>query len=467
MGIEGLWEVLAPASERTSLAALAVRNRFEHSPPVAPYTVGVDVSVWFEQCQQPKWQRAHAQSGMNAPLRTFFFRLAHLSQHPIQLLFCYDGAERPAVKRGKRVFARDHWMVKPTRRILDAFNVPWREAWGEAEAELASMNVHHIVDAVLTDDSDVFAFGTHTVLRNSSLTPQGEINIYETSNVHRRVAPELTTDGFVLMAILCGGNYDEKGLPGCGKATALGMVRCGLAPALCAAAREVESSQDALKAWWESARHHLIDDPTGHLGCHHPKLAHNMPNPFPTPGVTTHYLRPALTPPNTLAAVPDPRSPNVTSLAELAQQLFGWDDAPTLLATFRRHVWGAVVVHDMLRDLKMTTTASPTVSQPPATNRSLSKHAVHGVECVNVPVPTDALSLDTLAAHKSVSKGHENATSHSGDFSVQVPQLVYTAWIQLGGRTRSLSLSSLSPRPCVKVGVCLPPSALPSPGSLF
>ena len=79
-------------------------------------------------------------------------------------------------------------MVKPTRLILDAFNITWHEAsslasdvppcqpadfWasrhsqvpGEAEAELASMNCHGIVDAVLTDDSDVFAFGARTVLR--------------------------------------------------------------------------------------------------------------------------------------------------------------------------------------------------------------------------------------------------------------------------------------------------------------
>jgi 5'-3' exonuclease len=44
-------------------------------------------------------------------------------------------------------------------------HIPSMQAPGEAEAELASMNTHHIIDAVLTDDSDVFVFGAQTVLR--------------------------------------------------------------------------------------------------------------------------------------------------------------------------------------------------------------------------------------------------------------------------------------------------------------
>ncbi|KIJ15216.1 hypothetical protein PAXINDRAFT_12129 [Paxillus involutus ATCC 200175] len=165
MGINGLWEVLAPAGQWVSIMALAVRDRYVGSPPFMPYTIAVDISIWFEQCQQQKWQRAHSQSGMNPALRVFFLHLAVLAGLPIRLLFCYDGPGRPAVKRGTKVSTRDHWMVEPTRRILNAFNIAWIEAGGEAEAELAAMNQRGIVDAILTDDSDVFAFGAHTVLR--------------------------------------------------------------------------------------------------------------------------------------------------------------------------------------------------------------------------------------------------------------------------------------------------------------
>ena len=40
-----------------------------------------------------------------------------------------------------------------------------RQAPGEAEAELASMNSLGIIDAVITDDSDIFLFGAVTVIR--------------------------------------------------------------------------------------------------------------------------------------------------------------------------------------------------------------------------------------------------------------------------------------------------------------
>lgn len=39
------------------------------------------------------------------------------------------------------------------------------QALGEAEAELAIMNRAGVVDAVLTDDSDVVIFGALTVIR--------------------------------------------------------------------------------------------------------------------------------------------------------------------------------------------------------------------------------------------------------------------------------------------------------------
>lgn len=135
-------------------------------PPFHPFVIGIDVSVWFEQCQQVTRGRARAQSGQNPALRTFLFRTARLNSFPVQLVFAYDGPDRPVLKRGKRVVtAKEHWMVKPTQRILDAFNIQWFTAKGEAEAELAAMCSVGAVDAVMTDDSDVFAFGCRRVIR--------------------------------------------------------------------------------------------------------------------------------------------------------------------------------------------------------------------------------------------------------------------------------------------------------------
>ncbi|KAF9218596.1 PIN domain-like protein, partial [Gyrodon lividus] len=123
-------------------------------------------------------------------------------------IFYYDGPEQSELKWGMHVSTCNHWMVKPTCCMLDVFNILWHKAYGEAEAKLASMNMHHIIDVVLTDNSDMFVFGAQTVLQNSSLNPEGEITLYEAHNILHSVSPQLTHEGFVLMAVLCGGDYD-------------------------------------------------------------------------------------------------------------------------------------------------------------------------------------------------------------------------------------------------------------------
>ncbi|KAG2030594.1 PIN domain-like protein, partial [Suillus americanus] len=96
---------------------------------------------------------------------TFLFRLARLARLPVQLVFAFDGNQRSQIKRGHRVSTNNHWMVKPMQRLLNAFNVQWIMAAGEAEAQLALMNGAGIIDSVMTDDSDIFVFGAQTVLR--------------------------------------------------------------------------------------------------------------------------------------------------------------------------------------------------------------------------------------------------------------------------------------------------------------
>ena len=49
--------------------------------------------------------------------------------------------------------------------MLDIFGIEWREAKGEAEAELAFLNSVGIIDAIMTDDVDAFLFGATTIIR--------------------------------------------------------------------------------------------------------------------------------------------------------------------------------------------------------------------------------------------------------------------------------------------------------------
>jgi Holliday junction resolvase YEN1 len=89
-------------------------------------------------------------------------------------------------KRNKTVRGTEHWLVSDTQEMLDCFGIPWvnvgrsshyfhdyfhaiflicLQARGEAEAELAWMSREGLIDAVLTDDSDIFVFGASTILR--------------------------------------------------------------------------------------------------------------------------------------------------------------------------------------------------------------------------------------------------------------------------------------------------------------
>ncbi|KAG1897552.1 uncharacterized protein F5891DRAFT_1191747 [Suillus fuscotomentosus] len=328
MGINGLWELLEPAAKTIPVISLALQGCYIGPAPHLPYVVGVDASGWFEQCQQGKWHRAHTQTGQNPALRTFLFRLARLAQYPLQLIFCYDGNQRPGVKRGHIVSLNEHWMVKPTQRILDAFNTEWIVAAGEAEAQLALMNRAGIIDAVMTDDSDIFIFGAQTVLRNSTFLSD-TIKIYTVSTIQEHIDHSLTGDAFVTIAICCGGDYDKNGLPG--------AMHSG--------------NQDlSLQRWQNIAEYHLASNPTGKMGRSHPALAHSLSDSFPNPGIINLYAHPAVTPLTELPKLRPPTPPNLARLAALIQQLLGWD-SKKLLSTFRTTVWPVVILHELLEDL--------------------------------------------------------------------------------------------------------------------
>ncbi|KAI9574104.1 hypothetical protein HD554DRAFT_2034303 [Boletus coccyginus] len=159
---------IEPAAVEVQLLLFALANCYQGAPPHVPFTIGIDASVWFKQCQQQMWYH----------------------------------------------------------HILDAFHILWLMAPAEVEAH---MNKTAIVDAVMTDDSDVFVFGTHTVLQNSSLMDGNSIKVYTTDAIRQQVNSYLHDEAFAIMTLCYGGDYDEvPNLHGCGITTALGLVQCGV-----------------------------------------------------------------------------------------------------------------------------------------------------------------------------------------------------------------------------------------------
>jgi Holliday junction resolvase YEN1 len=125
-----------------------------------------------------KWQ-----AGENLELRTLFYRLARLYRLPVAVIVVFESDNGPSVKRGVQVKHNRHWLEAPFKVLVQAFGfsshsvrlfAPFADVLfshfapqgpREAEAELAYMNRSGLVDVILTDDVDSFAFGAINVIQ--------------------------------------------------------------------------------------------------------------------------------------------------------------------------------------------------------------------------------------------------------------------------------------------------------------
>ncbi|KAG2091356.1 uncharacterized protein F5147DRAFT_840840 [Suillus discolor] len=145
MGIRGLWERVALSAENRTLKELAVSELktedVEGDCKLRLFKIGIDASLWMHR------------AGKSPELRTLFFRLRTLLKLPLHAVFVFDGLECLPDK-GHKARSSPHWLTCDFQHMLELFGFHWTEAPSEAEAELAAMNVHGVIDAVMTEDSD-------------------------------------------------------------------------------------------------------------------------------------------------------------------------------------------------------------------------------------------------------------------------------------------------------------------------
>lgn len=196
-----------------------------------PYRIAVDEAAWRFNNLTPQQVALIKQKEERArPVeKAIFHRIVSLLQLNIQLLFVFDGAKRPW-KRNKRGGGVDRSITQETRDLLRHLSVPQHEAPGEAEAECARLQQEGIVDAVWTDDGDAFMFGTTTLIKThrekSGAKSQTHVKLFHAGDIKTQYG--LDQEGFVLFALLAGGDYATEGLPGCGPKTAMKFAKQGL-----------------------------------------------------------------------------------------------------------------------------------------------------------------------------------------------------------------------------------------------
>lgn len=100
---------------------------------------------------------------------------------------------------------------KTTEEIFKLFDVPYFFAPGEAEAYCCYLNLHGYVDAVLSEDTDVLAYGCTSFLTKLDTVKETVIEINREELVKDL---GLTPESFLDFCILCGTDYNVnvKGL---------------------------------------------------------------------------------------------------------------------------------------------------------------------------------------------------------------------------------------------------------------
>ncbi|KIO27795.1 hypothetical protein M407DRAFT_232186 [Tulasnella calospora MUT 4182] len=355
MGVPGLWDLLRPAAEKRSLIHLAVIDGFEKNlNGQRGYRIGIDASIWFFHSEWGK-------EGENPELRTLFFRLCRLAEAPFLPLFVFDGPYRPSFKRGKNINGqRQHWLQSGFKRLIEAFGWEWRQAPGEAEAELAYLNRIGKIDAVLSDDVDNFLFGARVVVRNSSNTLSGNRSrpvlnadgrddgkhtmVFRAEEFENREDIDLTQNGMILIGLLSGGDYHAEGVSGCGKLIAHGLARCGFGESLVDAFLSMEPSdfEAFLGSWRAELIHELKTNSRGLVGKKYVALAKKVPEDFPNIEVLRSYVTP-VTSESRGKEVDDSkwwtRDMDVAEVAACCEMFFEWGVKEIIIKRFRTVLW--------------------------------------------------------------------------------------------------------------------------------
>lgn len=310
------------------------------------YRVGIDASCWI---YKQVYRHGQTKNPELASLHANVNKIFNMAMIP---LFVFDGASRPNCKRTKLVRGNAHWLEEDFKRMLTAYGFQYFMAPGEAEAELAYLNQVGSIDAVWTEDSDVFVFGAARIFR--VLTDDRdtfEATIYTSFNISNHTEIGLTHDDLIFVALLAGGDY-SSGLPGCGTKTAIQLARTGIGRDLIDAVRRLsslEASNFACK-WVNRFKAELECNDAKQLLQRYPKLASSMPPDFPDIDVARLYVRPLTSADSGGLPSLNWMLPDLAALARFAEESFVWGHRPGILNHFSATIFPGFALRELIGD---------------------------------------------------------------------------------------------------------------------
>lgn len=75
----------------------------------------------------------------------------------------------------------------------------------------------------MTQDSDCFLYGARVVYRNFNASGVGSIEVYRMESIEKNL--KIGRNKMIALSLLCGCDYDEKGIVGIGKETAIKFLQ--------------------------------------------------------------------------------------------------------------------------------------------------------------------------------------------------------------------------------------------------
>lgn len=133
-----------------------------------------------------------------------------------------------------------HQMTLEIQAMLRLFGLPYITAPMEAEAQCAQLSMQHLVDGIITDDSDVFLFGGSPVYRHM-FNHRQSVECYWISDMERELG--LSRTQLIQLAFLLGSDYTE-GLTGVGPVLAMEIL--SLYPG--------DHALESFRDWWREVQ---------------------------------------------------------------------------------------------------------------------------------------------------------------------------------------------------------------------
>ncbi|KAK7013550.1 hypothetical protein R3P38DRAFT_3206938 [Favolaschia claudopus] len=308
-----------------------------------PMIIGIDASIWMYQATTALNYR-NTRRGSNSATQVLYYRLVALLHTAAVIVFVFDGPERRAIKRGTRVNPKGHPLTAMFCELIRCFGFHVHFAPGEADAELGRLSAENIIDMVQTTDSDVFLFGAKCVMYTPKKKTDGDnIAVYTLENLFITPSVGLTRGGWLLFALLAGGDYDP-GCSGCGVKTAHAIARGSLGDALLhAASQNPVPTTDVvvfLAAWKHDLCQEFLEDPHGLLGRKYKSISQTIADSdFSHADVILSYVHPVtsysphhILPPHRTWSL---ATPDVQKIAQFCQLRFSWE-ASTVAAKFSK-----------------------------------------------------------------------------------------------------------------------------------